>query len=283
METVIEIVGVNGDRFTIAGPRGGDRGIFLAPEVSGLLDPEVKVVSETPANFPGGRYVSHRIQARHVQFAVDVYDDGPGSVSQVFRESEWRKAWAYDRPTEIQVTTKDGTRTLYAHLESIETATRYDPHEEEVVRVIMSVVAYDPFWWAEDEVFEATGTGDMEIPVPSANPTDQLVWPIWAVEGGAVWTLPDYSQTDPAQAGRRIYLPSLEEDEHVVVNTNPMARQLASATNTPVWQRMNGVRFRNPIQPWTDEMLFHVNRSGTTEGTVQLRLRRPFSRPWGML
>ena len=283
METVIEIVGVNGDRFVISGPRAGDRGIFLAPDVSGLLDPEVKVVSETPANFPGGRYVSHRIQARHVQFAVDVYDDGPGSVSQVFRESEWRKAWAYDRPTEIQVTTKDGTRTLYAHLESSETVNKYDPHEEEVVRVIMSVVAYDPFWWGEDAVYEVTGTGNMEIAVPDANPTDQLVWPIWVVDGGATWTLPDYSFTDADLADRRVQLPSLAAGEHVVVNTNPMARQLSSATNTPVWQRMNGKRFRHPIPEWTGEVTFSISRVGSGSGVAQLRLRRPFSRPWGML
>lgn len=283
METVIEILGVNNVWFTVAGPRAGDRGVFLAPEVSGLLDPEVKVVSETPANFPGGRYVSHRIQARHVQFAVDIYDDGPGPASQVFRESEWRKAWAYDRPTEIKVTTVDGTRTLYAHLESSETVTKYDPHEEEVVRVIMNVVAYDPFWWGEDDVYEVTGTGDMEVTVPAANPTDQLVWPIWVVEGGATWTLPDYSFTDASLADRRVELPSLAADEHVVVDTNPMARQLSSETNTPVWQRMNGKRFRHPIPEWTGGVTFQISRVGSGEGSAQLRLRRPFSRPWGML
>lgn len=283
METVIEILGVNNVWFTIAGPRGGDRGVYLAPEVSGLLDPEVRVVSETPANFPGGRYVSHRIQARHVQFVVDIYDDGPGPASQVFRESEWRKAWAYDRPTKIKVTTVDGTRTLYAHLEASETVNKYDPHEEEVVRVIMNVVAYDPFWWGEDDVYEVTGTGDMEFTVPAANPTDQLVWPIWVVEGGATWTLPDYSFTDASLADRRVELPSLAASEHVVVDTNPMARQLASATNTPVWQRMNGKRFRHPIPAWTGDVTFRVSRVGSGEGTAQLRLRRPFSRPWGML
>lgn len=284
METVIEIEGVNGEWFTIAGPKAGDRGVFMVPEVSGLLDPEVKVVSDTPANFPGGRYVSHRIQPRRVMFAVDIVSDGAGSASGVYRESEWRKAWAYDRPTKIHVTTRDGTRTLSAHLEQIELDTRYDPHVQEVIRVVMNAVGYDPFWWGPEEIFEAeVGSGSYTFEVQDANPTDQPVWPVWAVQGGATWTLPDYNLTDPAQATRRVALPTLAANEHVVVDTHPTARQLTSATDTPVWQRMNGRRFRNPIPPWTQDIDFVVSRDGSGTGTVQLRLRRGFSRPWGLL
>lgn len=284
METIVEIVGVNGDTAVIAGDRAGDKGIYLAPEVSGLLDPEVKVVSESPANFPGGRYVSHRIQARRVVFAVDILHDGSGSASGIYRDSEWRKMWAYDRPTQIKVTTRDGTRTLYAHLEEIEVDTYHDPNVLEMVRVLMTVVAYNPFWWDEEEVHEAqiTGTGTHTFSVRDANPTDQLVWPIWVVTGGATWALPDYSFTEPELRNRMVYLPSLAPGEHTVVNTDPSTRQLTSATSTPVWQRMNGRRFRHPIPEWTQDVDFTVAREGTGTGTVQLRLRRPFSRPWGL-
>lgn len=283
METVIEIEGVNGETFTIAGDRAGDKGIWMVSEVSGLLDPEVKVVSEAPANFPGGRYVSHRIQPRRLMFAVDIENDGAGSASGVYRDSEWRKAWAYDRPTKIHVTTRDGTRTLEAHLDQIEVDTKYDPHGEEVIRVIMNVVGYDPFWWGEEEVFEAeVGFGSYTFDVRNANPTDQLVWPVWAVEGGATWTLPDYSfRADLAD--RRVQLPALAVGEHVVVDTDPRTRQLTSVTDTPVWQRMEGRRFRHPIPPYTGEQSFMVTRTGEGTGSIQLRLRRAFSRPWGML
>lgn len=283
METVIEIVGVNGERFTLTGERAGNKGVYMMPEVSGLLDPEVKVVSESPANFPGGRYVSHRIQPRKLVFAVDIYADGAGSRSLVYRESEWRKAWAYDRPSLIEVTTRDGLRTLSAHLERLEVVTDYDPHTEEVVRVVMDVIAYDPFWWGEDEVFEVEGNGDLYIEVADTNPTDQPMWPIWVVQGGATWTLPDYSFTDPTLRNRRVVLPALAADEHTTVNTNPQKRQLESATNTPVWQRMNGRRFRHPIHEWTRDVVFHITRNGPGTGKAQLRLRRPFTRPWGLL
>ena len=285
METTIEIVGVNGEFATIAGDRAGDKGVYLVPDLSGLVDPEVDIVSETPANFPGGRYVSHRIQTRRVMFAVDILDDGSGSASWRYRDSEWRKMWAYDRPTEIRVTTRDGTRTLYAHLESIEVDTEIDPNIQPIVRAVMVAVAYDPFWWGDEETFTAevaSGTTEV-ISVRDANPTDQPVWPIWVVEPTGTWTLPDYSFNPREHANRRIELPSLVASEYVVVNTTPTERQLVSSLGTPVWQRMNGKRFRYPIPAYTLDVDFEVSYQGSGTKEVQLRLRRPFSRPWGML
>lgn len=287
METIIEIVGVNGETATIAGDRAGDRGVYALPDIGGLVDPEVSVVSETPANYPGGRYVSHRIQIRRVMFAVDILDDGSGSDSWRFRDSEWRKMWAYDKPTEIRLTTRDGTRSLFAHLESITVDTEIDPNIQPIVRCVMTAVAYDPFWWADDEVFEAevaSGT-TVTIPVRDANPTDQDVFPIWVVEPTGTWTLPDYSfDVDvPEHADRTIELPNLVAGEYVVVNSNPGERQLTSSSGSPVWQRMNGKRFRYPIAPYTRDVDFKVSYTGTGTKTVQLRLRRPYSRPWGLL
>ena len=53
VDTVIEIEGCNGEWFTIAGPRAGDRGVWLGTGVSGIYDPPVKVVDEVPGNWPG--------------------------------------------------------------------------------------------------------------------------------------------------------------------------------------------------------------------------------------
>ena len=285
METTIKIIGVNGETATIAGERAGDKGVYLASELSGFMDPEVVVQSESPANYPGGRYVSHRTQVRRVLFAVEILNDGPGFRSWRSRDSEWRKMWAYDKPTQIQVSTPDGTRTLNAHLESVEVVTDIDPNIQPINRTIMTVVAYDPFWWGIERTYEAeVANGFATVSVPEANPTDQDVWPIWVVEADGQWTLPDYSFKNDDLADRRVELPVLAVGEHTVVNTNPMARQLTSVTNSPVWQRMNGKRFRHPIPPYTGEVDFLVSRNGSsTSRKVQLRLQRPFSRPWGML
>lgn len=283
METVIEVTGVNGESAMLAGPRAGDKGVHMAPGLTGLMDPEVKVQSETPANLPGGRYVSHRIQIRRISFVVEIENDGSGSGSWSYRDSEWRKMWAYDRPSYIAVTTRDGTRTLEAYLEHIEVDTEIDPHIQSINRVIMTVVAYDPFWWGDEEVHELTlGTGTGTITVKDANPTDQDLFPIWVAEAPGTWTIPDYS-FGTELADRRLELPALTSGEHTTVNTHPAERQLTSANDTQVWARMQGKRFRHPIPPYTEEVSFQISRSGAGTGKIQLRLRRPFSRPWGML
>ena len=46
---------------------------------------------------------------------------------------------------------------------------------------------------------------------------------------------------------------------------------------------MNGVRFRNPVPPWTEARKFEITVSGTIPGQmVTLRLPRAWSRPWGL-
>lgn len=52
MDTLVELEGVNGEWFTLAGPGEGDRGVYLGTDVKGLYDPPVKVVYEEPGNYP---------------------------------------------------------------------------------------------------------------------------------------------------------------------------------------------------------------------------------------
>ena len=286
METKVVVVGADGSRFTIAGEKAGDKGVYLLPDLGGFLDPAVKVVSQSPANLPGGRYVSHRTEIRRVTFAVDILNDAEvGSQSWAYRDSQWRKVWGYDKPTRIEVTTRgSGTRTLTAYLEEIDVDNKIDPHIQPINRVVMTVVAYDPFWWGEEEVFniEAAPGVSTEFGVEVANPTDQDIWPIYALEGGVMWHVPDFSFKNDEFVNRTITIPDLAEDEHIVINTHPMARQIVAANGAPTWQRMNGVRFRHPIPPYTEEAPLFVHNNGFTPKSAQLRLQRPYSRPWGL-
>ena len=76
MKTVVELEGVNGELFTIAGDDAGDKGVYLATGVTGLFDPPVKASYEEPGNYPGARYLSHRILRRDLVFAVHILEDG---------------------------------------------------------------------------------------------------------------------------------------------------------------------------------------------------------------
>lgn len=268
MDTLVELEGVNGERFILAGPGEGDRGIHLGTDVKGLYDPPVKVVSEEPGNFPGSRYLNHRILKRDITFGVEILSDAAiGPNSWLSRESEWRKAWAFDRDCKLYITTPEsGTRYLKLRLaESPEVSWYTDPRGRKINRTVMVCVAYDPFWYEDDVVYTAVTQTDTtfdpnplpwpwpkeELPTETLtievepgsvmangkvnagglNPTDQPTWLKWLFPGSTeapaepyvpgvpwlgapnspavIWTVPDYSFTDPEQENRRVRLPGL--------------------------------------------------------------------------
>lgn len=279
METVVEIIGVNGDSVVLAGENTGVDGIWLDSEVEGLYDPEISTVTKSPANRPGSRFISHRVLERTLIFRVTVENgEGPGNTWRE-RDTRWRRLWAYDRYATVRVTTDEGSRELKARLTEIEVDTTYDPHVNQATTVVMTVVADDPFWYAPDEVHEVVVNGSATIRVPYANPTGNPVFPVWVLEAPGQWTVPDFSPEEPT---KMVQLPNLPAaSSHLVVDSDPAARQLAAADNTPVWNRMNGVRFRNPIEPWTWEMEFPISVVSNAPRSAQLRLKRPYNRPWG--
>ena len=208
MKTIVELKGVNGELFTIAGDDAGDRGVYLATGVTGLFDPAVKASYEEPGNYPGARYLSHRVLRRDLVFAVHILEDGESWLS---RDSEWRKAWAFDRDCKLYVTTEEsGTRYLKVRLfESPDVDTETDPNGRRLTTVKMVTVAGDPFWYQDDVVYTAVTKTDtsfdpavlpwpwpQNIPVEELsikvdpvdgrgglNPTDQYIFPKWTVPG----------------------------------------------------------------------------------------------------
>ncbi|AGK87142.1 minor tail protein [Mycobacterium phage Dhanush] len=213
MDTLVELEGVNGEWFTLAGPGEGDRGVYLGTDVKGLYDPPVKVVYEEPGNYPGARYLNHRILRRDITFGVEILNDAAiGPNSWLSRESEWRKAWAFDRDCKLYITTPEsGTRYLKVRLgESPEVSWFTDPRGNKINRTVMVVIAGDPFWYQDDVVYsavtqtdttfdpnplpwpwpqEALPTETLSITVDPAdgkgglNPTDQYSWVKWILPG----------------------------------------------------------------------------------------------------
>ncbi|WP_280350336.1 phage tail protein [Nocardia abscessus] len=302
MQTVVELEGVNGEWFTLAGLNEGDRGVYLGTGVTGLYDPPVKVVYEEPGNFPGARYLNHRILRRDIVFGVEILNDKHDSW--LSRDSEWRKAWAFDRTCKLYITTQEsGTRYLKLALgESPDISLFNDPNGNSVNRAGMVCIAGDPFWYEEDVVYTAVTQEDttdhttedphtetlyIEVdPVDGRgglNPTDQYVFVKWILPAPAKWTIPDYSFEDPALANRRIVMPTLITGEDCVVDTDPRVEQVVAENDALVWARMNGVRFRHPIPPYTESKTFEITVSGCAAGQmVALRIPRPWSRPWGL-
>lgn len=189
--------------------------MYLATDVKGaFFDPPVKAVYEEPGNYPGARYLNHRVLRRDIVFGVEILNDarfGPGSW--LSRDSEWRKAWAYDRDCKLFVTTEEsGTRWLKLRLlESPETDMFIDPQMRSVNRTYMTCIAADPFWYEDDAVYSAVTQSDtsfdpnaLQLPWPfpqnelpterivievdgchGLNPTDQYIFPKWTIPGSS--------------------------------------------------------------------------------------------------
>jgi hypothetical protein len=71
--------------------------------------------------------------------------------------------------------------------------------------------------------------------------------------------------------------------ENGFVDTDPRVEQVVSESGSELWGRMNGVRFKHYVPPYTGARKFEVTVSGCQPGQmVALRLPRPWSRPWGL-
>ncbi|KRD08566.1 phage tail protein [Mycobacterium sp. Root265] len=334
-DTVIELEGVNGEIFNLT---TGDRGVFLAEDVEGAFyDPPVKVVYEEPGNYPGARYLNHRILKRDIIFGVQILNDAKsGSRSWLSRDSQWRKEWAFHRDCKLYVTTPDsGTRYLKIRLfESPTLLMKTDPRGNTINETLMSCISYDPFWYEDDRVFSVKTKTDTRfkpnpVDVPGywpweklpketlqirvgrgaggLNPTDQYIAPKWTVPGSTEgipdlpwpfppgidipwekapftqFVIPDYSFEDEEFANRRLKLPGLIYGENCVIDTDRRVEQISSESGSQVWARMNGVRFRNMIPPYTEEKTFEITASGCAPGQIiSLMLPRPWSRCWGL-
>lgn len=279
METVVEVIGVNGDVVTIAGENVGVDGIWMATDLEGLYDPEVEVVTQSPGNRAGARYVSHRILERTINFIVTISnDDGVGKTWRA-RDYRWRRLWAFDRYTKIRVTTDDGVRVLKVRLAEIQVDTTYDPHVNDATDVLMTVVADDPFWYGTEFIKDVIVNKEATITVLNANPTENPVFPVWVLEAPGEWTVPDWSPETPDKA---IKIPWVPGNSDLLVQTDPMARQVVAKSGLPVWTWMNGVRFQKHIPPFTDEVKLKIQCKSDEPKQAQLRLVRPYNRPWGL-
>lgn len=206
--TVVTLTGVDGTVFTLAGANEGDKGVYLATGLTGIFEPPVKAVYEEPGNYPGARYLTHRVLRRDIVLGVWILHDTGGGNSWLSRDAGWRKAWAFDKDCTLAVTTDEsGTRKLKVRLaESPEITTETDPRGNTVNLAKMVLVALDPFWYSDDAVYTATTTTNttfnplsnvfpwqksllpnenLSITVPVCNPTDQYIFPVWTVPGSA--------------------------------------------------------------------------------------------------
>ncbi|MCD2099530.1 phage tail protein [Rhodococcus rhodochrous] len=284
MKTIVELEGVNGEWFTLAGQGAGAEGVWLGTEVEGIYDAPVKTIWTEHAHQIGASYAGMRNLRRDITFTAVIVDT-PG---QPWEESDsaWRKAWSYSQPCKLWIETESSRRYLKVQLaEQPLFKPEKDPHQRKIEKVFMTLVAGDPWWYEEDETDSWTletgtsGSGTVTV----SNPTDQEIWLKWVLQGPARWRLPDFSWKDDQWANRQISMPLQVPDQTFRVDTDPFEDQLRDENGSQVWSLMNGITYLHPVPPYTEETEIPVSVTEATPGVgVQVRCPRTWSRPWGM-
>lgn len=297
---IVELEGVNGQMFTLSGPGAGDQGVTLKTDVNGLMDSPVKTIYNSHAFEKGSTYGGKRELQRDIQFGVSVLG-AAGSWEDL--DSAWRLAFDYGRTARLWVEHENSRRYIdIALAREPEVKDPFKGHALGYTRIVMHCVAADPYWydkvetpppWVSPTDTTNGSTANGTIVVPYANPTPDPIWAQWVVQAAtnARWTIPDYSFGDNrlrravADADRRIVMPKLLAGEHLYINTDEAAKheQVRSNIDTQIYLRMNGTFFTYPIPPGQKRTEFNVSVTGAPAGVgIQLRLIRPYSRPWGL-
>ncbi|WP_329405397.1 phage tail protein [Nocardia vinacea] len=290
--TLVQLEGCNGDWITLSGPGMGAEGAILGTDVEGIYDAPVKTIYTSHAHQIGASYAAMRNLRRDITFGVWIgKEDGESWLSN---DSRWRKAWAYNRDSRLWIETEEsGRRYLKVRLaEQPLFKPERDPNITQSARVVMTVVAGDPWWYEEKDqtsswVLESGTAGSGFVTV--SNPTDNELWMRWLLQGGARWKVPDLSLGDDRfaravqDAARKIEMPKQNAGQTFLIDTDPFAEMLRDPSGTQVWALMNGVTFNYPLPAYTAPMQLPVSVTEATVGVgIQVRCTRGWSRPWGL-
>ncbi|WP_037183838.1 hypothetical protein [Rhodococcoides fascians] len=299
--TLIELEGVNGEWFTLSGVGKGDRGVWLAPEMSGLFDAPVKTLWNSHAFQRGSTYAGKRELQRDVVFGVHIKNTPDMSWEE--NHSEFRKALgSFDDEATLWVQTDNSRRSLKFRLSEQPsfTPTR-DPNLASYGLLVVTATAGDPDWVEEDFIASWTSTkstldGSWETgTIEVSNPTDLPAWPMWIVPDSVIARLPDVSwgsrrfnsatyDAATVDANRRIVLPETLPGYPVRIDTQPDAMMGGyQSKDKSFGKRMNGIRFLYSIPRYTEPTLLPIAIKSAPAGVkLELRLKRAWSGPMGL-
>ncbi|AYB70498.1 minor tail protein [Corynebacterium phage SamW] len=254
----ILVRGVDGSEWILSGPGRGNRGVVLAPEADGLIDPPVSTIWKSSATQIGSTYQAARYAARDLQLKLWIWDDDRWDWQVT--DSLWRRAWSYERDSELIVRSDSGERRLRCRLSQTPEVKlgQEGGHAGGHTEMALSLRAGNPMWTQEDttDVWRFDGihyTGFVTV----TNPTDTQAWVKYVSVGPASLILPDPSFEDREgwpgyeHRDRRVVLPFQNRHQNLLIDTDPMTEQVVSSDGSQFWARMNGQAFVYPVPPWT--------------------------------
>ena len=291
--------GVDGSHWDLDGPNAGLQGVTMQPKIRGWFDMPVKTLW-TPGR-DSERYEGSRVKRRNPTCVVDIFaeDGSPSTWMEI--DSNWRMAHDYDEEARYNFTPRDNdgnqigdTRTLGVRLlQEPEAYGDKDPMLTADAPVGMFFACEKPQWMAPTVTARwvlPSGTSGSGF-VPAWNPTDldlYFQWVCTSPVAGTVWTLPDFSFKNDADAARTVKTPALLAGEHLTIDTWGGEEPFVSTNKLPTWQRAAGCSFfyRMPKHTGTEEnpIMLPVSVTGGVAGqsAVLLRCERKYSRPIGV-
>ncbi|WP_433661088.1 phage tail protein [Nocardia sp. CA-128927] len=305
-DTRIVIEGPGAEKFTVAGPGMGDRGVVLADEDSGTdFDAMYETATTTIWNATAYQIGADfgGLREEKFDFSLAFHVLGTPQLPWRHADSAFRQGFSFRRDSMVRVQIGDTQRRLPVRLGAKPRVKIVgDPNIHDYGLVVVPLIGAYPRWLEDDATstfITATDTtgGGVEtgfVTVANPLPIDYEIWPRWVFQGtaGIVWTIPDFSwgsdEFDRAEidADRKIVMPPLLAGEHIVIDTDRMARngQANSSLDTEFYARMGGKRFVYPLPGRTPETRIPVSVTGAPIGAgIQVRCPRPWPRPWGGL
>lgn len=265
---LIEIIGVNGEEWTVSGEGMGDQGVILDNDPEGLFDeaPWTGIwqqgATQQGATLMG---VSEDPIDLVLTFKAFGSDDG-----MPYEEVEARFFQSFDKVKEatIRVTTTDGSRTLkVVKLEQSQLKSAKDPRLGGYSTTILTLRAGWPFWEGDTitSTFLSGTTRVSSGEIIVSNPTDVPIYPKWVVSAPGRWTLPDHDFEDTSGDIRTIELAEQSSSRNLTIDTYPREETYVVSDGSNFAGRMGGVDFLYPIPPRTKEMRLPVSVTGGYE------------------
>lgn len=283
---LIEIVGVNGQRWTVSGAGSGDQGVILSDDPEGLFD-EAPFTSiwQQGSTQEGATFLGSSTDPIDLVLGFEIYGDEQGTLEWSDVEARFFASFSSTEPARIEVTTEVGKRVLYVlKLEKSKQLNKKDPRILGWSRLQMTLRAPWPFWEGD------TYTSTFVAPSSSAsghvtvfNPTDRPVWMQWVVTAPGKWTLPDYNFEGGPWSARTITTPTLATGQDLTIDSYPRTETYTAADGSNIAGRFGGVEFLHPIPPGTPETELPVILSGGVGGSsmAQCRMVHYWQRPAG--
>lgn len=276
---LIEIIGCDGQLWTVSGPGMGREGVELAKNPQGLHDEApFKQIWQQGASQDGATLLSYNIEPLDLVLAFDIVGD-ERAWSEI--EAEFYASFDYIRPAQIRVTTDISTRTLdVVKLEKTQTKSERDPRIWGWSQMTITLRAPMPFWIGETYVSEIALSGTSQGTLYVQNPADCELWPMWTLTGPGKWTIPDMNLS----AGpRRIECPALTRIQSLTINTHPREESYVASDGSNFAGRFGGVEFLYPIPPRTTQKAIAVKVEGgeANLSSCQIRMVEHWQRAYG--